>query len=68
MSDRFSTTPGQSSLAGATISSELQPGVSYRLERQIGVAGVDEPKRVCGHPASLERGNLVEGLERPGRP
>ena len=40
MSDRFSTTPGQASLGGTTIESELQRGVSYRLERQIGEGGM----------------------------
>src|SRR5688572_3009982 len=40
MSDRFSTTPGQASLGGTTIESEYQPGVSYRLERQIGEGGM----------------------------
>jgi serine/threonine protein kinase len=40
MSDRSSTTPGQVSLGGAVIYSELQPGVSYRLERQIGEGGM----------------------------
>jgi serine/threonine protein kinase len=40
MSDRYSSTPGQLSLTGAVIYSELQPGVSYRLERQIGEGGM----------------------------
>src|SRR5688572_7827502 len=36
--DRFSSIPP--SLAGRMIVSELQPGVSYRLERQIGEGGM----------------------------
>jgi len=37
MSDRYSIPPA--SVSGLVIESELQPGVSYRLERQIGEGG-----------------------------
>ncbi|HEY3495858.1 MAG TPA: serine/threonine-protein kinase, partial [Polyangiaceae bacterium] len=39
MTDRFSAIPPRS-LAGVVIPSELQPHVSYRLERQIGEGGM----------------------------
>src|SRR5687767_9854295 len=39
MSDRLSSS-GPSSLSGRLIQSELQPGVSYRMERQIGEGGM----------------------------
>ena len=38
--DRFSSPPGAKSMAGIVIPSELQPDVSYRLERQIGEGGM----------------------------
>src|SRR6185369_14001515 len=38
MSDRFSSIP--TSLSGAVIRSEVQPDVTYRLERQIGEGGM----------------------------
>jgi serine/threonine protein kinase len=40
MTDRFSATPGPRSLNGVVIPSELQPQVTYRLERQIGEGGM----------------------------
>jgi serine/threonine protein kinase len=40
MSDRFSNPPAPRSLSGTVIHSELQPGVTYRLERQIGEGGM----------------------------
>src|ERR1044071_4279088 len=39
MTDRFSAIPPRS-LSGVVIPSELQPQVSYRLERQIGEGGM----------------------------
>src|SRR3954469_1575839 len=40
MADRFSSIPSPGTLNGALIRSEVQPGVSYRLERQIGEGGM----------------------------
>jgi serine/threonine protein kinase len=40
MSDRHPSALGPTSLNGRTIASELQPGVSYRLERRIGEGGM----------------------------
>jgi serine/threonine protein kinase len=40
MVDRFSSIPSPNSLSGTVIRSEVQPGVTYRLERQIGEGGM----------------------------
>ena len=40
MSDRFSSIPSPNSLSGTVIRSEVQPDVTYRLERQIGEGGM----------------------------
>src|SRR3954470_16432530 len=40
MADRFSSIPSPNTLTGTLIRSEVQPGVSYRLERQIGEGGM----------------------------
>ncbi len=40
MADRFSSIPSPKTLSGTLIRSEVQPRVSYRLERQIGEGGM----------------------------
>jgi serine/threonine protein kinase len=40
MADRFSSNPSPHTLNGTVIPSEVQPGVTYRLERQIGEGGM----------------------------
>jgi eukaryotic-like serine/threonine-protein kinase len=40
MADRFSSIPSPNSLSGTVIRSDVQPNVTYRLERQIGEGGM----------------------------
>jgi serine/threonine protein kinase len=40
MADRFSSIPSPNSLSGTVIRSDVQPDVTYRLERQIGEGGM----------------------------
>ena len=40
MADRLSSIPSPNSLSGTVIRSEVQPEVTYRLERQIGEGGM----------------------------